>query len=67
MLSEVMAHHGLAQSFHDAGWFETEHHRQVARMLAWSVVGMADWAVGVEQPAPTVPTLQEFLAGLRTA
>ena len=32
-----------------------------------SVVGMADRAVGVEQPAPTVPTLQEFLAGLCTA
>ena len=31
------------------------------------LVGIADRAVGVEQPAPTVPTLQEFLAGLRTA
>lgn len=30
-------------------------------------VGIADRAVGVEQPAPTVPTLQQFLAGLRTA
>jgi len=32
-----MAHYGLAQPFHDAGWFETEHHRQVARTLAWAV------------------------------
>jgi hypothetical protein len=31
------------------------------------LVGIADRAVGVEQPAPTAPTLQEFLAGLRTA
>ena len=31
------------------------------------LVGIADRAVDVEQPAPTVPTLQEFLAGLRTA
>ncbi len=37
MLSEVMAHYGLAQPFYDAGWFETEHHRQVARTLAWAV------------------------------
>ena len=37
MLSEVMTHYGLAQPFYDAGWFETEHHRQVARMLAWAV------------------------------
>jgi type II secretory pathway predicted ATPase ExeA len=37
VLSEVMAHYGLAQPFHDAGWFETEHHRQVARTLAWAV------------------------------
>jgi type II secretory pathway predicted ATPase ExeA len=32
-----MAHYGLAQPFYDAGWFETEHHRQVARTLAWAV------------------------------
>jgi type II secretory pathway predicted ATPase ExeA len=37
VLSEVMAHYGLAQPFYDAGWFETEHHRQVARTLAWAV------------------------------
>lgn len=37
MLSEVMAHYGLAQPFYNAGWFETEHHRQVARTLAWAV------------------------------
>ena len=37
MLGEVMAHYGLAQPFYDAGWFETEHHRQVARTLVWAV------------------------------
>jgi type II secretory pathway predicted ATPase ExeA len=37
VLSEVMAHYGLARPFHDAGWFETEHHRQVGRTLAWAV------------------------------
>src|SRR3954452_1017977 len=31
------------------------------------LVGIADGAVGVEQPTPTGPTLQQFLAGLRTA
>lgn len=37
MLGEVMAHYGLAQPFYDAGWFETEHHRQVVRTLVWAV------------------------------
>jgi type II secretory pathway predicted ATPase ExeA len=37
VLSEVMAHYGLARPFHDAGRFETEHHRQVGRTLAWAV------------------------------
>lgn len=37
MLSEVMTHYGLARPFYDAGWFETEHHQQVARTLSWAV------------------------------
>jgi type II secretory pathway predicted ATPase ExeA len=37
VLTEVMAHYGLARPFYDAGWFETEHHRQVARTLGWAV------------------------------
>ena len=37
MLSEVMTYYGLARPFFDAGWFETEHHRQVARTLSWAV------------------------------
>ena len=37
------------------------------RAVQGRLVEIADRAVGVEQPAPTAPTLQEFLAGLRTA
>lgn len=32
-----MTHYGLARPFYDAGWFETEHHQQVARTLSWAV------------------------------
>jgi hypothetical protein len=31
MLTEVMQHYGLARPPVDAGFFETEHHAQVAR------------------------------------
>ena len=37
MLTEVMAHYGLTRPFYDAGWFETAHHREVARTLGWAV------------------------------
>jgi type II secretory pathway predicted ATPase ExeA len=37
VLSEVMEHYGLAQPFYEAGWFETEHHRQATRTLVWAV------------------------------
>jgi type II secretory pathway predicted ATPase ExeA len=33
MLGEVMEHYGIARSFRDAGYFETEHHRRVSQEL----------------------------------
>jgi hypothetical protein len=33
MLSDVMEHFGLSQSLRQAGYFETDHHRQLLRDL----------------------------------
>ena len=39
MLTEVMRHYGLARPPVDAGFFETEHHAQVARDIQAAIMG----------------------------
>ena len=39
MLTEVMRHYGLVRPPVDAGFFETEHHAQVARDIRAAIVG----------------------------
>ena len=38
MLTEVMQHYGLARPPVDAGFFETEHHAQVARDIQAAIM-----------------------------
>jgi hypothetical protein len=39
MLTEVMEHFGLRQELHAAGFYETEHHRQIIKDIRATVGG----------------------------
>lgn len=56
MLTEVMKHYGLASDLHAAGYYETDHHRQLCRevhaaILAGRLVAIAGM-VGCGKIAP---------------
>ncbi|MBV8398746.1 MAG: hypothetical protein JOZ17_08395 [Acetobacteraceae bacterium] len=39
MLTEVMKHYGLASDLHAAGYYETDHHRQLCREVHAAILG----------------------------
>jgi len=44
-LTEVMRHYGLTRELGSAGYFETEHHRQLCREVGAAI--LAGWLVAI--------------------